>query len=89
MTGDRTLVPVPLPEVTTGRAGMRWAALSGLDSAVPRGYFMGPANPPAERDRLVERRRPGPPPTCCGRVVGVRSAAGGHDADRRAAIGPT
>jgi hypothetical protein len=43
---DRTLVTVPLPEVTTGRAGMRWFALSGLDYAVPRGYFMGPANPP-------------------------------------------
>ena len=43
---DRTLVTVPLPEVTTGRTGMRWFALSGLDYAVPRGYFMGPANPP-------------------------------------------
>ncbi|GAA3946577.1 glycosyltransferase 87 family protein [Actinoplanes auranticolor] len=42
----RTLVTVPLPEVTTGRAGMRWFALSGLDYAVPRGYFMGPADPP-------------------------------------------
>ncbi|MET8149469.1 hypothetical protein ACIBSW_15490 [Actinoplanes sp. NPDC049668] len=40
---DRTLVTVPLPEVTTGRAGMRWFALSGLDYSVPRGYFMGPA----------------------------------------------
>jgi hypothetical protein len=45
----RSLVPVPLPEVTTGRTGMRWAALSGLDFGVPRGYFMGPANPPADR----------------------------------------
>ncbi|MEU7902491.1 hypothetical protein [Actinoplanes sp. NPDC049118] len=40
---DRTLVTVPLPEVSTGRAGMRWFALSGLDYSVPRGYFMGPA----------------------------------------------
>jgi hypothetical protein len=47
--GDRTLVTVPLPEVTTGRAGMRWFALSGLDYSVPRGYFMGPANPPLNR----------------------------------------
>jgi hypothetical protein len=39
---DRTLVTVPVPEVTTGRAGMRWFALSGLDFRVPRGYFMGP-----------------------------------------------
>lgn len=48
VTGDRTLVPVPLPEVTTGREGMRWAALTGLDIPMPRGYFMGPANPPGD-----------------------------------------
>ena len=42
----RTLVTVPLPDVTTGRTGMRWAALTGLAYASPRGYFMGPANPP-------------------------------------------
>ena len=46
---DRTLVPVPLPEVTTGRTAMRWAALSHLEFRVPRGYFMGPVNPPADR----------------------------------------
>jgi hypothetical protein len=45
---DRSLVPVPLPDVTTGRTAMRWAALSGLDFKVPRGYFMGPANPPSD-----------------------------------------
>ena len=49
LRGGRSLVPVPLPEVTTGRAGMRWAALSGLEFPVPRGYFMGPADPPANR----------------------------------------
>jgi hypothetical protein len=43
----RTLVTVPLPEVTTGRTGMRWAALTKLEYTSPRGYFMGPANPPA------------------------------------------
>jgi hypothetical protein len=43
----RTLVTVPLPEVTTGRTGMRWAALSKLAYESPRGYFMGPADPPA------------------------------------------
>ncbi|MEU4691297.1 hypothetical protein [Actinoplanes sp. NPDC023714] len=43
---DRTLVTVPLPEVTTGRVGMRWATLMNLDYATPRGYFMGPADPP-------------------------------------------
>jgi hypothetical protein len=48
VTDDRSLVPVPLPEVTTGRAGMRWAALSGLEFTVPRGYFMGPVNPPQD-----------------------------------------
>jgi hypothetical protein len=45
---DRTLVPVPLPEVTTGREGMRWAALSHFAFAVPRGYFMGPVDPPRD-----------------------------------------
>jgi hypothetical protein len=44
----RTLVPVPLPEVTYGRTGQRWATLENLDFAVPRGYFMGPADPPAD-----------------------------------------
>jgi hypothetical protein len=48
VTGDRTLVPVPLPEVTSGRTGMRWATLSGMAFPVPRGYFMGPADPPAD-----------------------------------------
>ncbi|WP_309238369.1 hypothetical protein [Actinoplanes aureus] len=42
----RTLVTVPLPEVTTGRTGMRWVTLSNFDYATPRGYFMGPADPP-------------------------------------------
>ncbi|GLY93578.1 hypothetical protein [Actinoplanes sp. NBRC 103695] len=46
VTDDRSLVPVPLPEVTTGREAMRWAALSHLEFRVPRGYFMGPADPP-------------------------------------------
>jgi hypothetical protein len=49
VTEDRTLVPVPLPEVTTGRAGVRWSALTGLEFRTPRGYFMGPVNPPADR----------------------------------------
>ncbi|WP_097322461.1 hypothetical protein [Paractinoplanes atraurantiacus] len=48
VTGDRTLVTVPLPEVTTGRTGMRWATLSHLDYPTPRGYFMGPVNPPTD-----------------------------------------
>ncbi|GAB7037399.1 glycosyl transferase [Catenuloplanes niger JCM 9533] len=40
----RSLVPVPLPEVTVGREGMRMAAFAALDAPVPRGYFMGPTN---------------------------------------------
>ncbi|PWK29574.1 YfhO family protein [Actinoplanes xinjiangensis] len=42
----RTLITVPMPEVTTGRTGQRWATLNNLDYATPRGYFMGPAEPP-------------------------------------------
>ncbi|MFC4064325.1 hypothetical protein [Actinoplanes subglobosus] len=42
----KTLVTVPLPDVTTGRTGQRWATLNNLDYATPRGYFMGPADPP-------------------------------------------
>jgi len=48
VTAGRTLVTVPLPEVTTGRAGMRWAALTKLEYQSPRGYFMGPVNPPTD-----------------------------------------
>ncbi len=40
----RSLVPVPLPEVTVGREGMRMAAFIGLDAPVPRGYFLGPTD---------------------------------------------
>lgn len=49
VAGDRTVVPVPLPEVTTGRTAMRWVSLTHLEFTVPRGYFMGPANPPSDR----------------------------------------
>jgi hypothetical protein len=45
----RTVVPVPLPEVTTGRTAMRWVALTHLEFQAPRGYFMGPANPPVDQ----------------------------------------
>jgi hypothetical protein len=44
----RSLVPVPLPDVTTGRTAMRWVTLSHLDFRVPRGYFLGPADPPGD-----------------------------------------
>jgi hypothetical protein len=48
VTDDRSLVPVPLPDVTTGRTGMRWVTLSHLDFRAPRGYFMGPVHPPED-----------------------------------------
>ncbi|WP_092557582.1 hypothetical protein [Actinoplanes derwentensis] len=44
----KTLVTVPLPDVTSGRTGQRWATLNNLDYPTPRGYFMGPADPPAD-----------------------------------------
>ncbi|GIF21298.1 hypothetical protein BJ973_005255 [Actinoplanes tereljensis] len=48
VSDDRSLVTVPLPDVTTGRTGMRWVTLSNLAYRTPRGYFMGPVNPPAD-----------------------------------------
>ncbi|HEX9999983.1 MAG TPA: hypothetical protein VGB74_05990 [Actinoplanes sp.] len=48
VTGGRSVVPVPLPDVTTGRTAMRWVGLTRLEFPVPRGYFMGPVNPPAD-----------------------------------------
>ena len=81
----RTLVTVPMPEVTTGRAGMRWFALSGLDYAVPRGYFMGPANPPGN---LTGSWNAAPRPTAD--LLRIAGAYGRMpvltDADRQAAI---
>ena len=37
-----------MPDVTSGRTGQRWATLGNLDYPTPRGYFMGPADPPAD-----------------------------------------
>jgi hypothetical protein len=82
---DRTLVPVPLPEVTSGRQGMRWAALTGFDFAVPRGYFMGPVNPPTDTTgSWAAPRRP--TSDLIGKVTrtGVRPAV--TAADRQAAV---
>jgi hypothetical protein len=80
----RTLVTVPLPEVTTGRAGMRWFALSGLDYSVPRGYFMGPAGP----DDRTGSWNAAPRPTSD--LLRIAGAYGRMpvltDADRRSAI---
>jgi hypothetical protein len=44
--GGRTVVTVPLPQRKTGREAVRLAALSNLAFPIPRGYFMGPKNPP-------------------------------------------
>ncbi|MEV8507816.1 hypothetical protein AB0368_23755 [Actinoplanes sp. NPDC051475] len=81
----RTLVTVPLPEVTTGRTGMRWFALSGLDYEIPRGYFMVPANPPQDRTGSWNAA---PRPTAD--LLRLAGAYGRMpvvtDADRRAAV---
>jgi len=85
VSDDRTLVTVPLPEVTTGRTGMRWFALSGLDYTIPRGYFMGPANPPLNRTGSWNAT---PRPTAD--LLRLAGAYGRRpvvtDADRRAAV---
>jgi hypothetical protein len=85
VAADRTMVPVPLPEVTTGRQGMRWAAMSGFEFAVPRGYFMGPVAPPVDTTgSWAAPRRP--TSDLLGRVTrtGVRPAV--TAADRQAAV---
>ena len=45
--GDQTVVIVPLPSMRTGGTAMRIAALNTFAFPVPRGYFIGPQNPPA------------------------------------------
>ncbi len=81
---DRSLVTVPLPEVTTGRTGVRWATLSLLDYRTPRGYFMGPADPPAD-DTGSWNAPPRPTSTLLGQVDRYGRAVPVTDADRRAA----
>jgi hypothetical protein len=85
VAGDRTVVPVPLPEVTYGRDGVRWAALSDFAFRVPRGYFMGPVDPPADTTGSWNAPRR-PTSDLLIRVVirGVRPTV--TDADRRAAV---
>jgi len=41
---DHTLVSVPVPR-NDRMEGMRWAALTNIGFAIPRGYFMGPKSP--------------------------------------------
>jgi len=40
----RTLVPLPLPAYKSPESTF-WQAVSGLDFAMPRGYFLGPSGP--------------------------------------------
>jgi hypothetical protein len=81
---DRTLVSVPLPEVTWGREGMRWVTLSLFDYRSPRGYFMGPANPPAD-DTGSWNAPPRRTSTLLTEVVRYGRAVPVTAADRRAA----
>jgi hypothetical protein len=46
--GGRSVVTVPLPDRVSGREADRLAALSNLAFPIPRGYFMGPKNPPSD-----------------------------------------
>lgn len=53
VTGDRSVVLVPLPEYSSaadslGWNSMRMATLENLAFPVPRGYFVGPRNPPSD-----------------------------------------
>jgi hypothetical protein len=82
---DRSLVTVPLPEVTTGRTGMRWVTLENLAYRSPRGYFMGPANPPAD-DTGSWSAPPRPTSTLLYQVREYGRPIALTEADRRAAI---
>ncbi|MET3425592.1 hypothetical protein BJ973_004804 [Actinoplanes tereljensis] len=44
----QSVVLVPLPAMVTGRDSMRIAALSKLAFPTPRGYFLGPVDPPRD-----------------------------------------
>jgi hypothetical protein len=46
VTGGRSVVPIPLPEVASGWETQRIASMENLAFPVPRGYFIGPKNPP-------------------------------------------
>ena len=48
VTGGRSVVPIPLPEVASGWETQRIASMENLAFPVPRGYFIGPKNPPKD-----------------------------------------
>jgi hypothetical protein len=77
-----TLVPVPLPR-SSDLTGVRWAALSGVGFAVPRGYFIGPdgSTPP----RGVFDPPPRPTSQLLRRVATTGRMPTVTDATRRAA----
>jgi hypothetical protein len=84
--GDHSIVIMPLPAKVTGREGMRIAALSDLAFPVARGYFMGPADPPAN-----DRGSWYPPPrytvTLLSRIGRTGIVPHLTPADRRAVLG--
>jgi hypothetical protein len=82
VTGDRTLVPVPLPQ-NIHMDGMRWAALSNADFAIPRGYFMGPTS--MANDRNAWNPAPRPTATLLGTVALTGKVPTISDVDRAAA----
>ncbi len=53
----RTLVPVPLPQ-NDAMTGMRWAAETNLDIALPRGFFIGPDGSPQRQGVFFAPLRP-------------------------------
>jgi hypothetical protein len=48
VAGGRSVVPIPLPDVTSGWETQRIASMENLAFPVPRGYFIGPASPPTD-----------------------------------------
>ena len=85
VAADRTLVPVPLPDVTTGRDAMRWGGLSNWEFAMPRGYFMGPVDPPGDTTGSWSAPRR-PTSDLLRRVTNTGRRPVVTDADRRAAV---
>ncbi len=83
VTGDRTLVPVPLPRYDQ-MDGMRWAALTKIGFPIPRGYFMGPDGTAAARSTWDPPLRP--TSTLLLDVVRTGKVPAVTDADRAAAL---
>ncbi|MFB9234502.1 hypothetical protein ACFFWC_02950 [Plantactinospora siamensis] len=79
--GDRTVVPLPLPDAHYADP-LRWSAATGLALRLPRGYFLGPDGQPDRRARFS------PPPRSTSNVfsrIRDTGTAPPIDARRRAA----